>query len=70
MNLPHWRKLSHADLHDILQEAIAEHQRPRQTCPECEGECVEIFSLEKPTGYTGIFKCLTCEHWFDPTMDL
>ena len=35
--------------------------------PCCNGPCLEIFTLEHPTGYTGIYRCLVCDALFDPT---
>ena len=36
--------------------------------PCCSGPSIEIFTLEHPSGYTGIYRCLVCNCLFDPTM--
>ena len=47
--------------------AAAREKKVRRPSPCCDSPSLEIFSTERPTGYTGIYKCLVCDCTFDPT---
>ena len=70
-------KLTHQKFDQLITELIemtgrtmAENRvgiKVRRPSPCCDSPSLEIFSTERPTGYTGIYKCLVCDCTFDPT---